>query len=688
MVPLVLDPFGADTQGLKSLMLALCGGGALIVSALQMLRQPEERVPPSLPENLLLLLVLWAAASLFWAGNVGLGVTRVLALIGMYGVARGVREWASGHPAPRRWLLALIGVGLVAMGADLIARGQADLAQANLKHASVLFVHDNMAAVYVTMLVPLIVALALGAGGRLRALCWLAVLAAPLGYLGVLRSRAGILGAGLGILIVGAVFLFRRRLSDWHPSGRRWAVGTALLIVLLAVLPLSDRARGVGKDAFFRGVNLLGFDVGDVVFRPLLWRKTIGMVADVPLTGVGVGNFAVVFPKYEHQPAPKPHAHNDALQMLAELGVPGLVLLLGLLVATAAALLRALMRAPDHGAFVAGAGLFGSLVVFAAGGVFEVPIVLGASAATLAVLIGLAGAMDAGLRQPVPVSPAARPAAGVMLLIGVAVMAIVIHRLPASAYTVRAREFVLAGEPGRAAELYERVVAMRTGAFQPHRALGLLELDRGRPDEALEHFRRARALSPWDSQLAEDEGDALLELGRFEEAVQQYQQALDTAPTREQPLFKLVRALDLAGHVQAAIEKLQFKVRSDPRISLYAVHRLADLWRRRAVSSGTDDRSEALVAARHFLAILLQDDLAERSMGVNAQFKDVTHRLQILPGGLHAWWPVYERFLEQGAWNMPNTALYTSMDADGVKLFPGWKEAFGPPVPGSWRRDR
>lgn len=202
MVPLVLDPFGADTQGLKSLMLALCGGGALIVSALQMLRQPEERVPPSLPENLLLLLVLWAAASLFWAGNVGLGATRVLALIGMYGVARGVREWASAHPAPRRWLLALIGVGLVAMGADLIARGQADLAQANLKHASVLFVHDNMAAVYVTMLVPLIVALALGAGGRLRALCWLAVLAAPLGYLGVLRSRAGILGAGLGIVIV------------------------------------------------------------------------------------------------------------------------------------------------------------------------------------------------------------------------------------------------------------------------------------------------------------------------------------------------------------------------------------------------------------------------------------------------------------------------------------------------------
>jgi O-antigen ligase len=688
MVPLVVDPFGADTQGLKSLVLAMCGAGALAAGALEVLRQPGSATRSSLPERLLLLLVLWAAASLLWAGNVGLGVTRVIALLGMYGVARGVREWVTARPATGRWLLMLIAVGLAAMGADLFARGQTELSVPNLKHASVLFVHDNMAASYVTMLVPLIVALALGAGGWLRTLLWGIVLTAPLGYLGLLRSRAGVLGAGLGIVIVGIVFLARRQLAEWRPDGRRWAIGTVLTIVLLAMLPLSEQARGVGKSVFYRTVNALGFDVGDALFRPLLWRKTIHMVSDAPLTGVGAGNFAVVFPKYEHQPAPKPHAHNDGLQVLAELGVPGLALLLGLLAASAALLLRVLMRAADPGTFVVGAGLLGSLTVFSAGGMFEVPFVLGATGSTLAVLIGLAGAMDEPEPRRRRVTSLGRLSAVAVVLVGFAVMATVIHRLPATYYTKRALAHIGAGEFEQAEELYRRVAAMRTGAFQPHRALGRLALEQGRAEEALEHFGRARELSPWGSQVAEDQADALFQLKRFDEAVKRYQQAIDAAPTREQPLFKLVKALDSAGNAQAAIDRLQFKVRSNPKISLDAVHQLSDMWRRRAGDLSGDDRTEALVAARHFLAILLQDGSAGRIPVWNSQFKDVTHRLQILQGGLQAWWPMYNRFLRQSGLNMPNTALYTSMDADGVKLFPGWKEAYGPPVPGRWRRDR
>jgi O-antigen ligase len=688
MVPLVVDPFGADTQGMKALVLGLCGAGALAAGALEVLRQPRQGSTSPLPERLLLLLLLWAVVSLSWAGNVGLGVTRVVALLGMYGVARGVRECCSRRPAPGRWLLGLIAVGLAAMGADLLARGPAALSDVNLKHGSVLFVHDNMAASYVTLLVPLILAFALGARQKARAVWWLIVLAAPVLYLGLLRSRAGVLGAGLGIALVGVVFLMRHRLAAWRPDARRWAVGTVLCIVLLAMLPLSDRARGLGKDLFFRGVNTMGFEMGDVVFRPLLWRKTIHLVSDVPLTGVGAGNFAVFFPKYEHQPAPKPHAHNDALQVLAELGIPGLVLLLGLLAATAAALMRVLMNAADQATFTVGAGLLGSLAVFVAGGMFEVPFVLGATGATLAVLIGLAGAMDAGGALPRPASRFARPGAVLGLLVSLGVMAVVVHRLPASAYAAAAAESVQVGDLDRAVEWHGRVAAMRTGAFQPHEALGRLALLRGEPEDALRHFTRSRELSPWNSQLAEAQGDALFQMGRYDDAVQHYQQALDTSPTREEPLFKLVKALDRAGHAQAAIDKLQFKVRSNPGISLDAVYQLSDMWRRRAEGLSGDDRVEALVGARHFLAILLQDGQAERIPVVNVQYKDVTHRLQILPGGLHGWWPVYERFLEQGAWNMPNPALYTSMDADGVKLFPGWKEAYGPPVPGRWRRDR
>jgi len=65
--------------------------------------------------------------------------------------------------------------------------------------------------------------------------------------------------------------------------------------------------------------------------RPTHWANTIGIVSEFPLFGTGLGTFPSIYPDYEVNRIPMRiyHAHNDYLEYLSELGVLGLILLLG-----------------------------------------------------------------------------------------------------------------------------------------------------------------------------------------------------------------------------------------------------------------------------------------------------------------------------------------------------------------------
>ncbi|MHC5210255.1 MAG: O-antigen ligase family protein [Planctomycetota bacterium] len=688
LVPLVVDPFGGDTQSMKGLVLALCGSLALVIAGIEALSGKRHAPPGFLPEQFLALLCAWAALSLLWATNPGLGVARVLLLLGMLGIARTVREACTGPTMALRWVIGMLAVGALAMALDavLVARAMGHLDPAAVKYASVLFVHNNMAASYVTLLAPLATALVLGTARAAPRLLWGLFLAGLLGYMLLLRSRAGMIGATLGITTVGVLHVLRPRVGARVVPGRGALFVAVLVVALGAVLPFSDKARGLGKDAFYRVVGVAGLGVGDAAFRTEIWGKTIPMIRSAPLTGVGAGNWVVEFPRYEHYPELKPHAHNDMLQVLAELGLPGLLLCLGMLAATLLSLLRVLgSHGGKHHARLA-AGLLGVLIVLAVSGVFEVPLALGSTAGVVAVLIGLAGTLDApNLRAPRSAFRT-RALAVAGMLIGLPACWLAVERLPSGALARNAEQHVAAGRPAEAARLYETLAARHTGTVQPHERLADLALERGDGEAALVHAREARRLWPYQPRLAEREGDVLVELDRPEEAVLCYREALELSPARKTPFYKLVRALDEAGHLDLAIDELEYEVRVNTGITLGAVANLAEMLRRRAEETDGDERTRALVAARHFYAVLLEDGPPENRETLDATFKDVTHRLQILPGGLDAWWADYQRFLEQGGWNMPSTALYTSTAPDGIKLFPGWDEPYGPPEPGSWRR--
>ncbi len=122
------------------------------------------------------------------------------------------------------------------------------------------------------------------------------------------RSRAAWLVLGAYLMLHGLGGKLNRRLKLAIAAG-----GTAVAVILILRNPQLPQ-------------QLAGAD--DI--RPTLWRSTIELIADHPITGVGAGRFRAVFPKYRgidfmrsaKAGAVNDHPHNELLNVAAELGLP------------------------------------------------------------------------------------------------------------------------------------------------------------------------------------------------------------------------------------------------------------------------------------------------------------------------------------------------------------------------------
>jgi O-antigen ligase len=159
-------------------------------------------------------------------------------------------------------------------------------------------------------------------------------------------------GAWLGFSAAIAAFIL------FFPK-RRW-VGLGLLIAGCGLLlggnqmglvpgAVSSRLSGFQEDLQFGDVR--GVDINDanyaVLERLAHWQAALDMARDNPWTGVGFGNYEPAYYDYAliNWPYPLGHAHNYYLNILAETGIPGLVvyvILWGAIIWQAAGLIRRL----------------------------------------------------------------------------------------------------------------------------------------------------------------------------------------------------------------------------------------------------------------------------------------------------------------------------------------------------------
>lgn len=165
-------------------------------------------------------------------------------------------------------------------------------------------------------------------------------------------SKGGSLAAGTSLLVMGAL-----RVTRQATGLRRWlaitglAVALAALFVLLIPTPLLERFGGLVEE-----------DPSEN--RYPIWQDTAQLFAAYPLFGVGYGNFYSAFTRYQTSGLGLAWtaAHNDHLQLLAELGLFGFVLVA---IMFGGSFFRAVREEDDRYVALGVAGSIGAFVLHA-----------------------------------------------------------------------------------------------------------------------------------------------------------------------------------------------------------------------------------------------------------------------------------------------------------------------------------
>ena len=351
---LLLAPFGALESVLLGgtsfdsgqLLLVLTLGSWLLHSI------ARRRIPITLPSDKMpaarlaifafCLFVFLGGLSLLDAPSLLDGVKELLKWFQIALVALMVADLGR-RPGRFPWVVAAVLIGAVAQG--LIGIWQFGLRGHGPEHFLILgrfyraygtFEQPNPFAGYLGLTLPVALGWAMGQfpdkpRTTLRWLRWLAALAVPsILAVGLLMSwsRGGWLGAAAGL--TGMFFFLPRK---------RW-VGT-VLVVLLAVggilalqgglLPASITARLTDFTEYVSFEDVRGVDVTvenyAVLERMAHWQAALTMSNRSPWLGVGFGNYAAAYAGSSliNWPYALGHAHNYYLNLLAELGVLGLL---------------------------------------------------------------------------------------------------------------------------------------------------------------------------------------------------------------------------------------------------------------------------------------------------------------------------------------------------------------------------
>ncbi len=339
----------------------------------------DRRLLPPAPLNLALsLLLLWLPVNI-WASpttDVACQAAGYL-LLGVTGYAAAA-GWPPFVDRPQRLarLLVALGAALALLGPLVAIRDQPWQLIAPLQQAAAPVVdrlgetiNPNILAGALVVLLPLTVALALPLpkpagepggtpGGRWPVQAALLALAAlMLGVILLADSRGAVLAAGVALLIV--LCLRWPRLL--------WGV---LLAGVLAALWLGWR----GDMGLLERLGS-GGAVGGLDERLEIWSRALYAIQDFSFTGVGIGAYnqviPLLYPYFLIAPSVDiPHAHNLVLQVAIDLGIPGLIAWLAILMTVAIQAIT-LLRHGSSPLWALGAGVLGGLAAMLTHGMLD-----------------------------------------------------------------------------------------------------------------------------------------------------------------------------------------------------------------------------------------------------------------------------------------------------------------------------
>ena len=180
------------------------------------------------------------------------------------------------------------------------------------------------------------------------------------------QSRSGWAGAVLGSAVVIVVVAWTRKTRGWRLVG--WSTVTCVsVLAVLVFFWIGQRSLS----ALLQAPEGLASGLGTLSLsgRVEIWTRALYAIQDFSLTGCGLGSFREIvwalYPLFRVPPGwDIAHAHNIFLQVAVDVGIPGLVAYLALLILALGAGLRVAKEQARAlpGASYRAASLVGALV--------------------------------------------------------------------------------------------------------------------------------------------------------------------------------------------------------------------------------------------------------------------------------------------------------------------------------------
>jgi len=319
---------------------------------------------PRSSQPLDVLMVAWVAIallSLFWTSRLDLALTDLRTLILepalLYAMIRSTANqqtvkrlaWALMASA---WMVSVIGLALFVQGQAVIntVEGAGRLAS--------VYGSPNNVALLLGRVLPFVAAYAM-LNPRWR---WaMALFAAPMGLALLLTQSVGGLALGLPVGLLAVLMAAQGFRHAWKPS---------LALILLAIVGI-----GLLSQLSPRFTNLFDPARGTNFIRLRVWESSLNMLAEQPLTGLGMDQFLYAYRERYIRPdaiADKDlsHPHNMILDHWLRLGLPGLVWLGVVMVVLGRAAWQRARTESDADRWVA-VGVFGAWAAVLAHGMID-----------------------------------------------------------------------------------------------------------------------------------------------------------------------------------------------------------------------------------------------------------------------------------------------------------------------------
>ena len=279
-----------------------------------------------------------------------------------------------------------------------------------------LFGNVNYFAEYLIIPLPIAVSLFLVSRSRFKKILLLIGILAMGASLTLTFTRGSYLGFGVSLIFMSSLFLISQG-KNFIKNNKKifiFILVTIILITFLFALPNPLNKPGTVISKIKERISITQFTQGSSLKRRIaIWKFTTLMIKDHPLLGSGIGTYKYNTLRYQakffeqgQNRSLYPHgfadnAHNECLQLWAEIGMIGLGIFIWLIISYFNCGLKILRKIKDEYKQGIIIGLMGAVVAVLVDGIFGFPLHLPATIVLFWLALGFT--MAVGLKDEVDV---------------------------------------------------------------------------------------------------------------------------------------------------------------------------------------------------------------------------------------------------------------------------------------------